>query len=76
MFLDFYTTDYAIRNLECVVEMNPLYSERPSTAELVFKKSIVVFYLDRYLTEADYDYVNGTYSIILLNNLNVIRNGC
>jgi hypothetical protein len=77
MFLDFYSTDYAIRNMKCVIEMNPIYTDRPSTFELAFKKSLMIGFVNvNNFTKEEYDYVNGTYTLIVLNNLNVIKSGC
>ena len=77
--LDVYSTSKALK-YDCIKEINPLYTERPSDARLVATKTILLapalLYNDEY-KKMDADVLNSTnmlYMFVVANNFRLLNN--
>ena len=76
--LDAYSTSRALK-YDCVKEMNPLYTERPSDFRIVATKSFLILpglLYDDYWTQVTPDELNNTnmlYSIVVANNFRLLE---
>jgi len=77
--LDVYSTSKALK-YDCIKEINPLYTERPSDARLVVTKTILLapalLYNDEY-KKMDADVLNSTnmlYMFVVANNFRLLNN--
>jgi len=76
--LDAYSTSRALK-YDCVKEINPLYTERPSDFRIVATKSFLILpglLYDDYWTEVTPDELNNTnmlYSIVVANNFRLLE---
>ena len=82
--LDIYTTSKALE-YDCVSEINPLFTEKPSDTRLFVTKSALLFpallYNDgwREITPRELNTTNGLYTLVVLNNfylLNDAKRNC
>jgi len=76
--LDVYSTAKAVK-YDCIKEINPLFTERPTTQRLVFTKTILLapslLYDDAWqeITPRELDNVNGLYTLVLANNFHLLH---
>ena len=76
--LDVYTTTKAL-NYDCVSEINPLFTEKPSGTRVILTKSIILIpalvYDDYYtkVTPKELDQSNLLYAAVIGNNFNVLN---
>lgn len=76
--LDIYTTTKAL-DYDCVSEINPLFTEKPSDARIILTKGIILLpgllYDDYYtrVTPRELDNSNLVYAAVIGNNFNVLN---
>ena len=75
--LDVYTTAKAVK-YDCIKEINPLFTERPTAQRLLVTKTILLtptFYKDNWrdITPRQMDYTNSLYLFVVANNFNLLN---
>ena len=77
--LDVYTTSKALK-YDCIKEVNPLFTENPSSTRLFVTKSALLFpallYEDGWqeITPRELNTTNGLYTFVVLNNFYLLSN--
>ena len=67
--LDVYTTYRGLRSNDSLIELNPLLPKRPSLAQLVLHKTLLLTVYDRLQpTQKDYRYLNFILTGAVINN--------
>ena len=73
--LDVYTTYRGLRSNDRLVELNPLLPKRPSLAQLVLHKTLLLtVYHHRFeFTQKDYRYLNTVFTGAVINNYSLYK---
>jgi hypothetical protein len=73
--LDVYTTYRGLRSNDSLIELNPLLPKRPSLAQLVLHKTLLLtVYHHRFeFTQKDYRYLNTVFTGAVINNYSLYK---